>query len=411
MSGLRILFLLSDMKGAATHVRARHLAGQLARRGHAVTLMAVSPSSRFAALTSWDAGVRTIETPNFLHRAFGTFTGRLFLEPGTGLLDLIARLREIRGGAYDIVQTFDHSLNVALPFYLLQGRGKAAFVADWCDIYHCEGGLRETYGYRLDPLYRKIAFPFRRFSRFVEFDLRRKAAAVTAISARLRQFAIENAVAADRVFVVEGGADVDRIVPLPKAQARDRLGLPAGGKIMGFLGTFQRDLDLVIRSLALVREEIPETRLLVVGTPYGWTREFAAGLGVADACIEAGRCPDDLLPLYLAAADVHVLPLRDNLANTTRWPNKMGEYMASGRPTVVHDVGDVAEVVRTNCIGLVADRNVEDFAAKTAAILRDGDLAEEMGKRARRLACSRYSWDAMAARLEQIYQGLLAREP
>ncbi|MDR3579655.1 MAG: glycosyltransferase family 4 protein [Oryzomonas sp.] len=407
MKPLKILFLLSQMKGTATHVRARQLAGQLALRGHAVTLMAVSPQSRFSSLTSWGSGFRTVETPNFLHHAFGAFTGRLFLEPGTGFLDVAARIREIRTDAYDIVQTFDHSLNVALPFYLNTGRGKAAFVSDWCDVYHYEGGLRDTYGYRLDPLYRKIGIPFRRLSHFLEFDLRRKAAAVTAISAKLRQFAIDNSVAEDRVFVVEGGADVDNIVPLPKAEARSRLGLPVTGKIVGFLGTFQMDLDMVIRSFALVKRQIPDAYLLVVGTSYGWTKELAAEVGVADACIEAGRCPDDLLPLYLAAADVHVLPLRENLANKTRWPNKMGEYMASSRPTVMNDVGDVAEVVKTNGIGLVADQSVEDFAAKIAILLKNSWLAEKMGDKARMLACTRYSWGILAARLESIYLQLL----
>jgi len=409
MRPLKILFLLSRMKGTATYVRARQLAGQLALRGHDVTLMAVSPQSRFSSLTSWDSGFKTVETPNFLHHVFGTFTGRLFLEPGAGFLDVIARIREIRAYAYDIVHTFDHSLNVALPFYLLKGKRKAAFVSDWCDVYNYEGGLRDVYGYRLDPLYRKIGLPFRRLSRFLEFDLRRGAAAVTAISAMLRQFAIENSIAEDRVFVVEGGADVDNIVPLPKAEARSRLGLPVTGKIVGFLGTFQRDLDMVIRSLALVKREIPDAYLLVVGTSYGWTEKLAAGSGVADACIEAGRCPDDLLPIYLAAADVHVLPLRENLANKTRWPNKMGEYMASCRPTVINDVGDVAEVVKTYGIGLVADQSVEDFAAKIAILLKDSLLADEMGNNARRLACTRYSWGIMAEKLEQVYQQVLTR--
>ena len=409
MRPLKILFLLSHMKGTATYVRARQLAGQLALRGHAVTLMAVSSQNRFSSLTSWGSGFRTVETPNFLHCAFGALTGRLFLEPGTGFLDVIARIREIRTDVYDIVQTFDHSLNVALPFYLLKGRGKVAFVSDWCDVYHHKGGLRDAYGYRLDALYRKIGFPFRCLSRFLEFDLRRRAAAVTAISAMLRQFAIENSVAEDRVFVVEGGADVDNIVPLPKAEARSRLGLPVTGKIVGFLGTFQRDLDMVIRSLALVKRDIPDAYLLVVGTSYGWTKEIAAAAGVADACIEAGRCPDDLLPLYLAAADVHVLPLRENLANKTRWPNKMGEYMASCRPTVVNDVGDVAEVVKTHGIGLVADQSVEDFAAKIVILLKDSRLAEEMGDKARRLACTRYSWGILAVKLEQVYQQVLTR--
>lgn len=404
---LRILFLLSALRDSATYVRAYHLARQLAARGHELTLVAVSPQRSMTGCSVAEGGVTIMETPNLGYYPLGRLTTRLYLEPGAGPADILARLKLLLSDRYDIVQLFDHSPNVALPFYLLRNRIRARFVSDWCDIYHCPGGLRDHNSFRLDPLYRIAGSPFRAYSRFVEHDLRRKVHGVTAISKGLRDYAVDRGVSPDRVFVLEGGADVEGIRPLSRSAARLRLGLPAHGKIVGFLGTFQRDLDIVIRSFVLVRKVVPEARLLVIGSPHEETRRRIREEGLSDVYIEAGRCSDELLPWYLSAANVFALPLRDNLANATRWPNKIGEYMAAGRPTVVNDVGDIAEAVRQYRIGLTADQGAIPFAMQIIRLLHDEPLAEELGRNAREAACTRYSWALLAGELEKKYRMLL----
>ena len=265
MHRLKVLFLVPDGRKSAVFIRAFNLAKQLALRGHAVTLMVVSADLTFSSRSASESGIRIIETPNFLHNVFGHYTRRLFLEPGNGILDIITRVREGRSGAYDIIQLFDHSLNVAVPFYFLRNRLKSRFVSDWCDIYHYAGGLRYDYGFRLDSLYGKLGFPFKRYSQFVEFDLRRNADGVTAISQHLRNFAVQHGVQLDRVSVVEGGADVENIRMLAKFEARKKLGLPVNGKIVGFMGTFQCDMDVVIKSFSLLKDVVPDAYLLVIG--------------------------------------------------------------------------------------------------------------------------------------------------
>ena len=408
MRSLRLLFLLSHDKSCATYVRAYHLSKELAVRGHAVTLMIVSQHSKCRQSTTSESGLEIVETPNFSHDILGRLTSRLFFDDGTGILDIIARIRRILHGQYDVVHTFDHSMNVAIPMYFLRSTTKTRFISDWCDVYYSPGGLRETYGYRLDRIYAKLGFPFRMYSKFIEVDLRRKADAVTVISSGMSRFAVQHGVARDKTFVVRGGADIDKVRPLAKIWARRNLGFPEDGKIVGFMGTFQGDLDIAIQSIVSVRKEIPNSYLMVVGTPREGTRRLAEELGVGEALIEVGRCSDVLLPQYLACADVLALPMRANLPNETRWPNKIGEYMACGRPMVVSNVGDVAEVVARHRIGLAVEPGVEGFAAGIKALLMRTDAAEEMGTRARELACAEYSWSLVASELEKIYLQVIA---
>jgi len=407
MQRLKVLFLIPDTKGSAVYVRAYHLAKQLTLRGHAVTLMAVSSDLTFSSRTGTVAGIRLIETPNFLHNIFGHYTRRLFLEPGNGVLDIIARVREGMSGHYDIIQLFDHSLNVVIPFYLLRRRLKSRFISDWCDIYHYAGGLRYLYGFRCDSLYGKLGFPFKKYSRFAEFNLRKTVHGVTAISPNLGEFAVEHGVAREKLSVVEGGADVENVIPLAKTEARKKLGLPVAGKIIGFMGTFQRDMDIVIKSFSLLKDALPDAYLLVIGTPFPWARQVAQDEGLGERYIEAGRCSDELLPYYLASTDVLALPLKDNLFNETRWPNKIGEYMACGRPVVVSNVGNIADIVREHGTGLTAENDAADFSCKLRTLLSDPVLAEKMGERARQLACSKYSWALLSGKLEDFYYHLI----
>ncbi|GFO69655.1 hypothetical protein GMLC_32340 [Geomonas limicola] len=351
--------------------------------------------------------MRVIETPNFMHHGLGHFTRRLFLDPGMGILDILLRFREMRNGCYDIVQLFDHSLNVFLPWLIFKSNLNLKFVSDWCDIFNYEGGLRYAYRFRLDAIYRIIGFPFRKFSRYLEFDLRQRVDAVTVISEGLAEFAMRNGVPKDNIFVVEGGADVEAIRPIPKEDARRRLGLPLESRIVGFLGTFQGDLDIVIKSFVRIKRDVPDALLLVIGKPSAWIKSAVDDAGIVSSFIQAGRCSDEMLPHFLACVDVLTLPLKENLASRTRWPNRIGEYMACGRPVVVSDVGDTAKVVRNHEIGLVAGNDIESFAETVVKLLQDGALAHSMGRRARELACNRYSWALQATKLEDVYFNLL----
>lgn len=408
MMPLKILFLLSDVKGSATYVRAINLANQLATLGHDVSLIVVSKKAFFTHSSYLNNMVRVLETPRFMHNLLGYFTRRLFLDPGTGPLDILLRLRELGTGNYDLVQLFDHSLNVYLPWLILHNHLKTKCVADWCDVFNYEGGLRYAYSFRLDYLYKVLGLPFRKLSQYLEFSLRRGADGVTAISKGLKDFAIEQGVDEGRLMILEGGADVDSIVPIPKNEARQRLGLPIGSNIVGFLGSFQGDLDILIQSFSRVKRKLPDSYLLVIGTPSPWITSAVSRAGIATSYIEAGRCPDELLPQFLASVDVLTLPLRNNLASETRWPNRIGEYMASGRPIVVSDVGDTARVVKQHEIGLVAGTNIDSFADTIVTLLQNTDLAQKMGVKAREVACNHYSWALQAARLEQFYFQLLS---
>lgn len=403
---MRILVICANDNRVATYVRAYNLARGLSLMAHDVTFMAVSADSRLKTKIEQHSKLKVILCPRIFHAGF--VIDRLTSSGGCGPLDILERIKVGMSGNYDIVQMFDHFPNITIPFNYLRKRSNMKFVSDWCDIYHLPGGFADGVGPRVNKLYRSVNFGIRRILRANEVSIRRKADAVTVISQKLRRVALDCGVEEKKINVIEGGVDTDKIKPLSKEDCKRRIGFPPESKVIVFLGRSQFDLDILIRSFARVRKILPNSYLMVVGMNlFKWAKDLASDLGVINGIKEVGYSPEEMLPFYLSSADVFGLPLKKNLINETRWPNKIGEYMACGRPTVVSDVGDVAEVVQTHRIGLVARPDVDSFSEKMQMLLSNDRLAEDMGRRARELACKKYSWGLMAGRLEKIYFGLL----
>jgi len=102
--------------------------------------------------------------------------------------------------------------------------------------------------------------------------------------------------------------------------------------------------------------------------------------------------------------------LSDTIANRGRWPSKVNEYVAVGRPTVACAVGDIADLIRENSIGLLVSPEPAEFAARLDELLGDPARASAMGERARQVAQTTYSQEAMADKLEAYYRKLTGVE-
>lgn len=85
-----------------------------------------------------------------------------------------------------------------------------------------------------------------------------------------------------------------------------------------------------------------------------------------------------------------LLPLWDDLQSRTRMPNKLGEYLASGKPVITCRVGDLADFLVDGVNAcLVKPGDDGDFADKMLTILNDPQMAARIGAAGRRI-CEQY---------------------
>jgi len=130
--------------------------------------------------------------------------------------------------------------------------------------------------------------------------------------------------------------------------------------------------------------------------------------GSEDAVIPFGEVPFSRLSLYLGACDAFVLPLRDNVFNRTRWPNKFGDYLAAGRPILCGNVGDVARIVKAEGCGLVWT-DLPELMNCVEILISNREAAEAMGRAARGLAEGRLGWRSLALDFLGAYHHALAK--
>ncbi|HEX2247294.1 MAG TPA: glycosyltransferase, partial [Arthrobacter sp.] len=173
----------------------------------------------------------------------------------------------------------------------------------------------------------------------------------------------------------------------------------------------RKGVDLVVRALRLLKDQgIDDVELLVVGGASGpdglagdpeaqRLMELAGELGVADQVVLRGQIPQDKIPTVLRSADAVVC---------VPWYEPFGivplEAMACGVPVVAASVGGLIDTVVDRKTGLqVPPKDPEAVACALAELLRDPQLAQELGRAGRKRVRTRYSWDRVAADTEKAY--------
>jgi glycosyltransferase involved in cell wall biosynthesis len=187
-------------------------------------------------------------------------------------------------------------------------------------------------------------------------------------------------------------------------EARQALGAPAEGRLIGWVGRFTREkgADVLVQALALL-DGPPATAVMVGDGPeLGALRAEAARLGVGGRIIWPGAVPD--AGRLMRAFDVFVLSSR-----TEGTPIVLFEAMAAGVPVVVAAVGGVPDVVGDGEAALVPPDDPRALAAALRRVLADPASAGARTAAAGRRLATQFAVDPWLDRYEQVYESLLNR--
>jgi len=98
----------------------------------------------------------------------------------------------------------------------------------------------------------------------------------------------------------------------------------------------------------------------------------------------AGICPKKEMPAVIAAADVCLAILQNLAMFRTTYPNKVFDYMASARPTVLVIDGVVREVIEASNGGVFVEPGNDELLAKTILELsKNPQRVKQLGQSAR----------------------------
>lgn len=216
---------------------------------------------------------------------------------------------------------------------------------------------------------------------------------------------------AARVRVIPNGVDTNRFVPQPPdAALRRQLDLPDGAPLAGIVAALrpEKNHELALRAMVLVRRQLPNAKLLVIGD--GVRRPaleaLATELELTDSVRFLGTRPD--VPQVLSLVDQVVL-----CSHMEANPVSLLEAMAAGKPVVATRVGSVGEAVPDGSAGyLVTPGSAEELAARMIELWTDPQRRATMGAAARQHVVQNWSVDRMIdgyqRMIEDIYQSKAA---
>jgi glycosyltransferase involved in cell wall biosynthesis/peptidoglycan/xylan/chitin deacetylase (PgdA/CDA1 family) len=173
-----------------------------------------------------------------------------------------------------------------------------------------------------------------------------------------------------------------------------------------YCGTWLKDALFLIRAFALVRLNGYRCRLTIIG--FDQSRpvlSYATERGLSREDVVVRSCVDRrTLGTYYRSGTALLLPLWDDDRSITRFPNKICEYLASGRPVVSCRIGDLTNFLTDKVNAYLGKPGDErDFADKMIAVLKDPDRAEQIGAAGQKVCLAHLDYRAHVSGLAKFF--------
>lgn len=165
-------------------------------------------------------------------------------------------------------------------------------------------------------------------------------------------------------------------------------------KYIAYVGNMQGSKDgvpVLIESFAGIADAFPDVHLVLIGDTgfegFGELLEMIKERGLSERVHFPGRIERGDLPLFLAAASCLALARPSSKQAEGGFPNKLGEYLATGRPVVITSVGEIPRFLSDgeNAFVSVPD-DARAFADKLKETLGDPVRARTIGQQGQKLA-------------------------
>lgn len=393
---MRTLVLVANPPERGTWFRARAIARGLRARGHDVTFVCTGAGYYRPRLIGRATRWHEWGSPSWqpLHPVEGN--------SALGFLHRIVRLTR----PWDFIYTFSHHPIDQGPARILRKSG-AFWMTDWCDLWNSRrGGLLDRRHWA-DPDapvtrgWRGLLLPHQyAFEDLCEATAATDADAVSIIASPLQRETRRLGIPPPRVLHLVSGADTRRIRPLDRTECRNALGLPHGVPVAGYIANYTPDNGMLRRAVQQVWRHHPGLVILSAGPRWYEPHDAIGRARAAGRLVDLGLRPFGDIPTVLGACDFLLMPLSDAPLNHCRWPNKFGDYLASGRPTATTAVGDVGAVLRHWNVGRAGAPTAGGLAGAMMELLSLSPQERALlGREARRLAESRLGWDGRLKRL------------
>jgi glycosyltransferase involved in cell wall biosynthesis len=296
-------------------------------------------------------------------------------------LSCVFRLRRYwRHHAIDLVHTFDTSMNVfGVPVAYLPG-GPIVLSSQRC------------YENTIWP-------PYRRPNRFAHFLAD---GAVVNCEAMKKHLVDDYSLDDRKIQVCYNGLDASVFKPAPAVRPAP---LCDATLVIGSVCVLrpEKGLATLLEAFSVVTRMHPGLRLAIVGSgpELDALERLSRDLGIANECLFYPSTND--VASWLRMIDVFVLP-----SLSEAFPNSVMEAMACGCCAIASRIGGIPELITDGLTGMLFEAgSATSLAAKLRAAIEDADLRNSISQSGQAFISERFSSQASARRMEEIYNHFL----
>ncbi|WP_324721857.1 glycosyltransferase [Salinimicrobium sp. HB62] len=381
---MRIMYSHLGREGKDGWGRSFYMAKALASHGHEVTFLTTRQERSFFTINKRKYnGVNIISFPDVI-------PGKL-KSAGFGFISLFLKILHAIGNKYDLVVADCGHRPSGLPCIINRMAHNSLYFSEWWDYFGDEGYYKEK-GFLFKLFYGKI-------ETWAEIADKKNADGVIVLSTLMKDRALNHGVS--NVEIIPGGSLVQELKRHNHGSLENKrinfvyLGMSNGevNELEPFLkaigrAEFKDKVRFVTYGSFLNETNLQKYNLSHVIDERGWIDYLESG--------------DDLKD-----SDVFVQIRRDNVISRAGWPNKLGDYLALGRPILIYPYGDLNNFTKQYPAGFfVTQFDEEAIALKIHYILKRKKDFESMGLANRKVA-EGISWEKRAADILKFYSATL----
>jgi glycosyltransferase involved in cell wall biosynthesis len=196
--------------------------------------------------------------------------------------------------------------------------------------------------------------------------------------------------------------------PLSKAEARASLGLSELDNVALFFGFIReyKGLDLLLDAFENWAGHGIRPKLVIAGASRtteleNHYRRRINEISADDSIVfHAGFIPSEKVAAYFVACDAVILPYKE-----IDHSGLVHLAYSFGRPLIATNVGDFSEVIEDGRSGYLLPENSAQCLSETImGAFANGSRLQNMGKYARKLSESKYSWLEIARKTKDLYE-------
>ncbi|CUS82498.1 Glycosyltransferase involved in cell wall bisynthesis [Candidatus Kryptonium thompsonii] len=371
---LELLYVISRLSWGGLEMNILRLANEMIKRGHSVTIACNLKGRLFQELVKiFNGEKRKIETVGLSSN---------FAE------NLATLLKILKQKQFSIIHIFNSSDLKLVSLAVILQAGNQALILD----------PQIGVGVSKKDLLHKIFY--------------KKVDTVIAISKDVANGFLQNLpIDENKLKLIYPGVDVGkfRFSEQSRKKIRDEFNLE-DEVVIGVISRFSpgKGHEELFKAFKILKDEFNNVKLLVVGEPtvgevsyFKGLQKLAEELGINDKTIWTGFRKD--VQDVLCAIDIFVAP-----SHAEAFGLSLVEAMATELPVVATRSAGFLDIISDGIDGLFFEKgNYEDLAEKIKLLIKNKELAKQLGKRARETVCEKFSFERYLNEIEALYLDLV----